>query len=290
VALLAVALLVGLAAGWLLIRDDGGGTDTAADPGATEGVAHVHGLGIDPESGTLYVATHHGVFRLPDRGGDAERVGPIQDTMGFTVAGAGRFLGSGHPGVEGTEEGQPPLLGLIESSDGAETWDAVSLSGEVDFHALAYAHDQVYGWDSTSGRFMVSADMQDWDTRSTLQVFGIAVDPDDPDHILATTPEGPSTSSDGGRAWQPLGNAPELVLVAWDPASGLWGVDPGGAVHHATAIDGTWEQTGSLPGPPQALLANGDTVYAAAEENGATGIYQSTDNGITWETRYRDGQ
>jgi hypothetical protein len=68
------------------------------------------------------------------------------------------------------------------------------------------------------------------------------------------------------------------------------GVDPSGAVPHTTAIDSTWEPTGNLPGPPQALLANGDTVYAAAEENGATGIYQSTDDGVTWQTRYRDDQ
>jgi hypothetical protein len=164
------------------------------------------------------------------------------------------------------------------------------LSGEVDFHALAYAHDQVYGWDSTSGRFMVSADMQEWDARSTVQLLGLAVDPDDPDRILATTPDGPSTSSDGGRTWQPVANTPDLVFVAWDPGSGIWGVDPAGAVHHATAVDGAWEQTGSLPGPPEALLASGDTVYAAAEEEGATGIYQSTDDGATWQTRYRDGQ
>jgi hypothetical protein len=179
---------------------------------------------------------------------------------------------------------------LIESTDGAETWDAVSLSGEVDFHALAYAHDQVYGWDSTSGRFMVSADMQEWDTRSTLQLFSLAVDPDGPDHILATTPEGPSTSSDGGRTWQPLGNAPELVLVAWDPDGGLWGVDPGGAVHHAHRhrrdLGADRQPARPTPGPPR----RGRHRYAAAEDSGATGIYQSTDNGVTWQTRHRDGQ
>lgn len=36
------------------------------------GVTHVHGLGIDPADGTLYAATHHGVFRILRRGGRRE--------------------------------------------------------------------------------------------------------------------------------------------------------------------------------------------------------------------------
>ena len=284
-----VGLLVVLLAAWFVARDDNR-SDAPGDSGGAEGVAHVHGLGVDPGDGALYVATHHGVFRLPADGG-AERVGPVQDTMGFTVVGAEHFLGSGHPDEAGLQEGLPPLLGLIESTDGADTWDAVSLSGEVDFHALAFAHDQVYGWDSTSGRFMVSADMQEWDTRSSLQVFSIAVDPAGPDRILATTPEGPSISTDGGRSWETIAGAPRLALVAWDAGSGLWGVDPDGAVSHAATVDGPWEQAGALPGSPQALLATGDALYvAAADDAGTTGIYESTDGGSAWQTRYRDGE
>jgi hypothetical protein len=264
-------------------REDGS-SETSAGTG---GVAHVHGMGIDPADGTLVVATHHGVFRIPDEG-PAERVGPVQDTMGFTVAGADHFLGSGHPGVEGLQEGQPPLLGLIQSTDGAASWEPVSLSGEVDFHALAFVHDQVYGWDSTSGRFMVSADQREWITRSTIQLFGFAVDPSDGERIVAATPQGVQISSDGGRTWQPATGAPELLLLAWDADSGLWGVDPGGGVHHTTDLDAAWQQAGSLPGPPQALLAQGDTLYAAADEDELTGIYRSTDGGATWELRYRD--
>src|SRR5687768_1013784 len=38
------------------------------------GVSHVHGLGVNPADGTLYIATHHGTFRLgPDRA--VKRVG-----------------------------------------------------------------------------------------------------------------------------------------------------------------------------------------------------------------------
>ena len=270
-------------------RDDGNGD--AAAPGELAddpGVAHVHGLGIDPADGTLYVATHNGTFRIPDEG-DAERMGEsFQDTMGFTVAGPGDFLGSGHPDMAGMREGQPGQLGLIESTDGGESWQPLSLSGEVDFHGLAYAHDRVYGWDSGTGRFMVSTDREDWETRSTLDLYGFAVDPADAEHVIGATPEGLAASSDGGRQWAGL-SAPAVVALAWDEASGLWGIGPDGQVHRSTDGGTTWGATGTLPGPPQALLAAGDTLYAAAEGGDATGIYQSTDDGQTWSLRYRDG-
>jgi len=61
------------------------------------GLMHVHGLGVDPADGMLYAATHSGLFRVPEQG-RAERVANrAQDTMGFAVAGPGRFIGSGHP-------------------------------------------------------------------------------------------------------------------------------------------------------------------------------------------------
>jgi hypothetical protein len=70
-------------------------------------LAHVHGLGVDPADGTLYAASHHGVFRIPT-GSEPERVSEVQDTMGFTVVGPGRFLGSGHPAPDDTS--RPPHL------------------------------------------------------------------------------------------------------------------------------------------------------------------------------------
>jgi hypothetical protein len=146
------------AAGWAVVRlaDRGGSSAPLAadDPG----IAHVHGLGLNPADGTLNVATHFGTFRI-DRDKTVQRLGSsFQDTMGFTVAGPNQFLGSGHPDVQAVRAGQPPRLGLIESNDAGVTWKPVSLSGEVDFHGLAAAHGRVYGWDSGTGRFMVSMD------------------------------------------------------------------------------------------------------------------------------------
>ncbi len=253
------------------------------------GVAHVHGLGINPADGSLIVATHYGSFRIPSDGDDAERIGnSLQDTMGFTVAGPDHFLGSGHPDFAGMQAGQPGQLGLIESTDGGATWASISLSGEVDFHGLAFAHDLVYGWDSGTGRFMVSADSEEWETRSTLAMYDFAVDPKDPDHLVGATPDGSVASTDGGRTWNDT-DGPPFLAVSWDAHAGLWGADERGGIWSHT--DGHWERVGLLPGQPQALLATPDGMYAAAHDNAqVTGIYRSTDDGRSWDLRYRDGQ
>ena len=257
----------------------------AEDPG----VAHVHGLGVNPTDDSLYVATHTGTFRIPDQG-QAERVGAsFQDTMGFTVAGPDRFLGSGHPDVPGRQAGQPARLGLIESTDAGQTWLPLSLSGDADFHGLAFAHERVYGWDATSGRFMVSEDLSTWDTRSTLQLLGFAVSPTDPDHVVGAGPNGLIDSADGGRTWRPL-DGPGSVALSWNAESGLWAVEPDGSVHRRREAGSPWEQPGRLPGEPEAMLARGGVLYAAALEDGVTGIYRSDDAGATWSLIYRDEQ
>lgn len=278
----AAAVVVALV---VIVADRGNDEDTVAldDPG----VAHVHGLGINPADGALIIATHNGSFRLDPDSDVAERIGDsFQDTIGFTVAGADHFLGSGHPDIAGMQAGQPGRLGLIESTDAGATWTILSLGGEVDFHALAFAHDQVYGWDSGTGQFMVSADRTDWETRSTLDLFGFAVDPDDGDHIVAAGPDGLLESGDGGRTWEP-NDGPVLAALSWDTDSGLWGADQAGSTWRL--VDGDWTEVGSIPGEPQALLANGDALYVAAHDgSGRTGIYESKDDGRSWDLRYRD--
>lgn len=257
----------------------------SADPG----VAHVHGLGIDPADGALYAATHTGLFRIPEEGKARRIADRYQDTMGFTVAGPNRFLGSGHPDIADRKlrrPGRPPLLGLIESTDAGVTWNSLSLLGDADFHALTAAHGRVYGFDATGGRFMVTSDLRAWETRSTTAIAGFAVDPADPDHVVAAAGGGVIASVDGGRTWerQP---GPPLLVVSWDERSGLWGADTAGRVHRAAA-EGGWSNVGALAGAPQALLARDGTVYAAAaDDGGRTSIYRSSD-GRDWTLVYRD--
>lgn len=262
------------------------GTGSDADAPTAESVAHVHGLGVDASDGVLHVATHNGLYRMPDDG-PVERVSADRhDFMGFTVANPGRFLASGHPGI-GTAAFQDldqPLFGLIESTDGGSTWEPVSLSGEVDFHALEAAHGNVYGFDSTSGRLLVSTDGgSTWDERSTIPLGDLAVDPADEDRIVVSTAEGLAESTDGGRSWQLL-DGPPVVFLDWHAERGLWGLDAQGTVHR---LDGdTWEAVEELTGAPQALLVH-DAGLVAAVDDGSTVIH-SSDDGQDWAVLYRD--
>jgi hypothetical protein len=193
-------------------------------------LSHVHGLGVNPADGLLYIATHHGLFVL-DEGGAIDLVGEgRQDTMGFTVAGRDHFLASGHPapGDDG-----PSSLGLIESTDAGATWEPVSLQGQADFHVLRYAHGIAYGIDALTGQLLVSEDLTSWETRSTEPLFDFAVNPMDPDSIFGTGPSGPLRSSDGGRTWEPVAAEP-MVLLHWSNNGLLWGVGPNGEIYSNT--------------------------------------------------------
>jgi hypothetical protein len=248
------------------------------------GIAHVHGLGVDPADGALYAATHFGLFRLPEDGSGATRVANrYQDTMGFTVVGPNSFLGSGHPDFR---EDLPPRLGLIGSTDAGQSWQPLSLRGEADFHALQAAHGNVYGYEAGTGQFMVSSDREDWERRSTLPLRDFAVSPTDPDTVLATTEQGLVRSTDGGRTWTAL-RAPTLAVLAWDAADRLYGVAPDGSVHFSSDGGTGWTARGSAGGPPEAVTVDSrdgaQVLYVAVSERG---ILQSADGGRTFTTRY----
>ena len=280
-ALAAAVVLTACSAG----TDDPSAAGQPPAPDADPGVAHVHGLGVDPADGVLYAATHFGLFALPEDGPATRIADRFQDTMGFTVVGPNAFLGSGHPDPQ-KDPNLPPRLGLIRSTDAAQTWSTVSLSGEVDFHALHSAHGKVYGWDSGSGRLMVSSDDgRSWDTRSTLGLRDFAVSPDDPQVLLATTEQGLARSADGGRTFTAVPGAPALAVLAWPQAASLYGVDLTGQVHASGDGGRSWGERGVLGGPPEALSADGADLYAAAT---GKGILASADGGRSWAVRYSD--
>jgi len=190
--------------------------------------------------GQLYVATHEGVIAVADDG-SSQRVSDTADYMGFTIAGPKTFLGSGHP-AEGS--GDHANRGLIKSTDAGKTWKTLSLDGEVDFHALDYAHNTIYGYDSTGGLLRVSEDGKTWDKRAELAALDIAVNPNDPDIVLATTQSGIAKSTNGGKSFS-RGAGPVMACLSWAKPDALYGIGPTGALHRST--DG-----GATPGrrPP----------------------------------------
>jgi hypothetical protein len=271
---IAVAAVAAVAAVvvWQAGRSDGGGEAVA--------LTHVHGLGINPADGALYVATHDGLYQLPATGGTARLVGEgRQDTMGFTIAGADLFLASGHPAPG---DGGPPHLGLIESSDGGDTWTTLSLPGQADFHALRFRHDTVYGYNSVSGELVASTDKVNWQTRASIALRDFEVSPTDPQTLLATTETGVQRSTDGGATWTAAGG-PLLTLLAWEAADRLWGVSNTGEILRSDDGGTSWNPSGTLGGQVTAFTAYEGSLYASVHERG---IYRGTDGGATWSQLY----
>lgn len=225
------------------------GTESTAGSSAALPFAHVHGVGFDPDDGTLLVATHEGLF-VVSAGGDAARVGPVIDLMGFAVTDGGRFLASGHPGP-GVDLPQP--VGLIESTDGGETWQALSRQGQSDFHALTSGEAGILGFD---GSLVRSSDGLAWEQLpSPVQPAALAASPVGPE-VLATTSQGLLRSTDGGTTWARVAGVPLLQAVAWaDDGSAAVAVEPAGTVW--TTYDGgvTWQEGPDVGPDVQAVAA-----------------------------------
>lgn len=253
----------------------GGGGGAATVAGAGPAFEHVHGLGLDPADDSVYVATHDGLFRS-----GASGMAPVgatgRDLMGFTSAGPGILLSSGHPAPD---DELPNPVGLVESRDGGVSWTPLSLTGEVDFHALEVSSGIVFGYDAIGGMLRASTDGgRTWEDRAALAALDIAVNPSDPTAVLATTEGGVVASRDGGRSFA-APNGTLLAYVSWASDGTVYGIGLDGAVFASTDAATTWQQVGVVPGGrPQAITATGDVVLAAT----AGGVFRSDDGGATF--------
>ena len=277
-----------------LVVSCGGGSDV---PETFTGIApddpgpiHVHGLGLDPGDGALFIATHTGLYRVEKSETKAERVGDrYQDTMGFTIAASGLFLGSGHPDARDLQSGTPPLLGLVRSKDAGETWTPVSLSGEADFHVLRYLGNRVYGYDATNDRLMGSGDAgKTWtEHRVPAPIVDLAADPENPEHIVATTAgelpgsQGLQDSGDGGKTWGKLGD--QVGLLVWPSVPSLYLVDARGFVSVSRDSGKSFNIVGEIGGEPAALMAIDSRELYVALHDGT--IKVSHDAGANWSIR-----
>ena len=187
--ILAVAGVVGLFVAGALLWNSARESEQAFTgvPFTDPGPIHVHGLGINPADGSLFIATHTGLFRVGNDSRTAARVEDrYQDTMGFSIVGPNRFIGSGHP--DAREQDLPSLLGLIESTDAGKSWQLISLLGEADFHVLRSAGKRVYGYDASNDRLLASADAgRTWrELDRPAPIVDLAPDPSDPQQLVAT--------------------------------------------------------------------------------------------------------
>ena len=277
----------------LVLAGCGGGGDSAAQratpsarhaAGAGPGPVHVHGLGINPADGALYIATHTGLFRAAPGSTKASRVGDgEQDTMGFSVQGSNRFIGSGHPAPG---ENKPPQLGLIESTDGGRSWRSRSLLGEADFHILRAVGNTVYGFDASTGRLLRSNDGgRTWQKRNVPETLvDLVPNPSRPSELIASQQNGLAISRDGAGSWRALASLPPGLLV-WPARGGPFHVDGSGQVSAGSKNGKRWRRRGRIPGTPAALAAASSIELYAALSDGT--VLVSRDAGSRWAVRSR---
>lgn len=231
--------------------------------------SHIHGLAV--VEGQVLAAAHNGLWRVGS--GTARRVGEVRDDlMGFTVAGPGRFLASGHP----ARPGAAPHLGLVESVDGGRSWRSVSLPGQADFHALAVSSNSVYGFDA--GRLLASTDGGvSWQEDPIgVDVLSLAMRHGDDRSVLAGTADGVKLKT-GGRWKTVLPGQP--AIVSWPARQRMVAVALDGEISVSADGGERWRQAGAAPGPPVAAYSDGESVIVASEDGS---ISRSNDDGATW--------
>ncbi len=254
----------------------------SAVPTAQPDFTHVHGLGVNPRDGALFIATHEGLYRAPVGRAAAQPVGDSrQDVMGFTVVGPDRFLGSGHPDPRA---GGPPYLGLISTVQAGATWMPVSLSGQADFHVLRAAGSAVYGFNGLTGLVMASRDQgRTWqEHRPPAPLLDLAIAPQDDRTIMAATTTGLFSSSNAGSDWRVVDSA-KVGLLSWT-ADGLYLVNGDGRVSVSSDGGKRWRDRGEIGGQPAAFTASGSALYAARADGT---VLHSKNRGGTWTMRAR---
>jgi hypothetical protein len=253
-------------------------------PGGGLPSAHVHGVARNPADGLVYLATHDGLFRISEEAAPA-RVGPVIDLMGFTIAGPNHFYASGHPGP-GVD--LPDPVGLIETTDGGNTWIPRSRQGQSDFHTLTSSPAGIVGFDGK--QMATTTDGRTWhQITPPAGAHAVAASPDGT-VLLVTSPSGLARSTDKGQTWQPAQTALLLQLAAWADATTVVGVGPDGRIATSTDAAATWKAQAGIGAPPHALGAHrakdGSVEILAVTD---AGLVRSTDNGTTF-TPYGHGR
>lgn len=213
---------------------------------------HVHGAAV--MDGALVLATHNGLHAADLETGETTLLGAHgSDLMGFAASG-GTMVASGHPGHDA---GLPDPMGLIRSTDSGETWEPVSLTGEVDFHGLAMDGDNIAGMATYAGLLVSSDGGQTWTEGPAEEPMAVAWFDG---WLWIATPAGLT-------GWNPQtaqvtaidGAAQAVALAAAADGSALWGVAPDGTLWRST--DGATATAVTQVPALEALAATGDTAY-----------------------------
>ena len=242
---------------------NGSSSAVEGDPSAsTSGVAlsapldHVHAA--VPVDGGLLVGTHTGVVRVDVVSGAVTPVGTSRDDF-MGLAGSSELLvASGHPGEGST---LPDPVGLLRSTDAAETWSTVSLTGEIDFHALAVDGDRIAG-SATTGDVLYSEDAgATWTAIAQMEATSLAWFDG---RLWIADGVALSSWAPGEAAPVDAGGGAAVLIAAVSDSSRLWALLADGTL--VTSTDGvSWEEAGGVSSAG-ALAASPEAAYVVTPE------------------------
>lgn len=294
IGIVAAIVVAGGTAAYFAMSSEGGGTTTSSLVGSWN---DVHGVGV--YDGTLYLATHNGLFKKSDSGW--ELVGNEKsDLMGFVISPAreGTMYSSGH------SASMTGNLGFRKSTDGGQTWQTIApvTSSPVDFHAMdASAADEnlIYGSPGGGNDIYVSRDEgKTWNRLNPpAQVISLAADREDPNVVYAGTTGGLFVSNNQGNSWQKVSGDLLEGAVTGLGFSGnsfyAYVIPEQGSGYIAKSSDNgqTWAKTdGQIAGASGAWKfseGNDGEVYTIVIQRTtfggtASSVYKSADGGASW--------
>lgn len=272
-AALVVAALVTV---WLMNRGGEAPSTAQARAAGLPETSDYHSLSVSPDNPRLILlGTHQGLYRSRD-GGHSWGFAAIggQDAMNLARSGRAVLWTAGHDVLARSTDGgqswsdvrpsglpsldlhgfttdprRPKTLfaavaghGLYRSTDNARSFRRASDIGGSVMSLAMTSRGELFAGDMQQGLLASRDEGKTWREALNAQIMGLAINPADPERILATGP-GVLLSVDGGRHWtQRLEIAQGAGPVAWAPSHPDVGYVVGfnGLMYRSTNRGETW--------------------------------------------------
>ena len=274
----------------------------------------IHGVGLfntdnnSNNDGSVYLATHNGLYNKKQNSSWVKVGNDKSDLMGFVIhpTKQGVMYSSGHPVTGGN-------LGFRMSIDSGKTWQTISkvTDNPIDFHAMSISsvnNNILYG--SPGGGYAIFITLDEsktWSSKTSIpsQIVSIAADPLNSNGVYIGTGSGLYYSNDQGTSWKKI----ESELIGNSVVSGLGfnqnnelfayvmsnteqGKDNqnGYIIKSDESVKNWTKTTGQIPNVKAAwkfaLGQNGEMYTIVSQQipknDIASSVYKSIDNGKTW--------
>ena len=183
---------------------------------------HGHGLAFSPDGKVLLAPSEKGLAAYED-GAWWEAAGPAHGFSGFSVA--KRAIYSSGLALSATAA----PAGLLRSTDGGKTWQALALAGEANFQLLAagYRSGAIYVFNPQPNRAMPSAGLyattdegKTWRHAAARglsgEIHALAAHPSNAAIVAVGTGAGLYASRDGAESFSPVDGSEPVTALTFD--------------------------------------------------------------------------